>query len=638
MSENASSLQSMLGLDSLSMFGDDEDEGPCDCSVSVDDGTLIVDADDCSGDLAESDTCRQTVIDELTDRGVEQIHVHRSGREYRYEQEGVDLLTASGRFIELVGDRDERLAAEAARDPLSVAEDLRSRVGPIADIGIESELISAGSGVDSYDQVLSPFVGLTVANYYVDRSMAEDARLAEVRELETGSEARIYERSDSVPFYSLDLVDLSLSSEERTILMDAYEAIANGIVEGERAASRAIKHVTDEDVDPVLTSVLAKHTQGYGILEDIFADPSVTDIYVTSPVGANPVRVVVDGQAMTTNVYITEKGVGALASRIRRTSGRAFSRASPTVDAKADLENGTGVRIAGVTDPVSEGVAFAFREQADDKFTLPGLVANDTMPAEAAAFLSVAIERNAAALIAGTRGAGKTTLLGTLLYELSPDTRTVIIEDTLELPVNPLQEVDRDIQALRTGAGSGPEISAADALKTALRLGDGALVVGEIRGEEAQVLYEAMRVGANANAVLGTIHGDGADSVFERVVSDLDVPPSSFGATDLVVTVQAYKTPNGRKRRLSAIEEVMVREDGIYFESLYEIEGDQAKPTGRIDRGESRLIHRLTGPAEEYADIRADIEEREEFIDDLAKDGVTGPHEVAPAYADHRQG
>jgi len=117
--------------------------------------------------------------------------------------------------------------------------------------------------------------------------------------------------------------------------------------------------------------------------------------------------------------------------------------------------------------------------------------------------------------------------------------------------VDALQSVGRDVQALRTGTGDGPEISAAEALRTALRLGDGALVVGEIRGEEAQVLYEAMRVGANANAVVGTIHGDGADDVYERVVSDLGVEPSSFGATDVVVTVQAYRAPDGRNRRLA---------------------------------------------------------------------------------------
>ncbi|WP_436923061.1 ATPase, T2SS/T4P/T4SS family [Halosimplex amylolyticum] len=630
-----SSVLDAVGLDGLTGGGDDEgDDGPCTCDLRIDEGVLLVDASGCDndGDLRASPACRATVVRTLADHTVDGLVVRTSGLEYRYGDRAVSLLSTAGRFVDLLGDRDDRLARTAATDPLSVADETETRVGPVADIAAQSGLLQAAAGVDDYDEALAPTVGLTVGHYFVDRTVDDGARLRDVTELSTGSTARIYGREDSVPLYSLDVVDVTLSVEQREFVLEGYEAIAKGLVEGDRRASQAIEYVSDGDVDPILTSVLGKHTQGYGVLEDLFADPRVTDVYATSPVESNPIRLEVDGQAMTTNVHLTTDGGGALASRIRRTSGRAFSRATPTVDATADLENGTGLRVAGVTDPVAEGVAFAFREQAEDTFTLPELVRNGTMPAEAAGFLSVAIERNAAALIAGTRGAGKTTLLGTLLYEVTPDTRTVVIEDTPELPVNQLQQCDRDVQPLRTGTGEGPEITAADALRTALRLGDGALVVGEIRGEEARVLYEAMRVGANANAVLGTIHGDGADEVFERVVSDLGVPASSFGATDLVVTVQAYRTPTGRKRRLSAIEEVMVGDDEIRFAPLYEIEGDIARSTDRIDRGESRFLDRLTGPAESYSDVRRAVKERGERLAGIAEDGRTSPTEVAAAY------
>jgi len=630
------SVLDAVGLDGLS---DDEsgetDDAPCRCELTIESGTLVVDASDCpgDGDLRASQACRATVVEELAEHTVAELLVRSNGLEYRYGDRAVSLLGTAGRFVDLLGDRDDRLARAAATDPLSVASEVETRVGPVADIASQAGLTQTAAALDDYDDTLAPTIGLTVGHYCVDRTVDDGAQLRDVTELPTGSTARIYGRDDSIPLYSLDIVDVTLSVEQRELLLDGYEAIAKGLVEGDRRASRAIEHVSDGEVDPILTSVLGKHTQGYGVLEDLFADPRVTDVYATSPVESNPIRLEVDGQAMTTNVHLTADGGGALASRIRRTSGRAFSRATPTVDATANLENGTGLRVAGVTDPVAEGVAFAFREQAEDTFTLPELVRNGTMPAEAAGFLSVAIERNAAALVAGTRGAGKTTLLGTLLYEVTPDTRTVVIEDTPELPVNQLQQCDRDVQPLRTGTGDGPEITAADALRTALRLGDGALVVGEIRGEEARVLYEAMRVGANANAVLGTIHGDGAEEVFERVVSDLGVPESSFGATDLVVTVQAYRTPTGRKRRLSAVEEVIVGEDEIRFAPLYEMEGDIARSTDRIDRGESRFLDRLTGPAESYADVRAAIKERGKRLETIAQDGRTSPTEVAAAYA-----
>ncbi|MFC4246741.1 ATPase, T2SS/T4P/T4SS family [Natribaculum luteum] len=608
------------------------------CATTFEDGTLVVDAAGRDGALASSPAWRAAVVRALADRDAADVVVRRRGLEYRYDDCGVALLTAAGRFVDLVADRDERLADLAARDPLEATREATARAGPAAAIAAESGLAVVADRVADYEDALTPSVGLSIAHSFVDRTAVDDAQLRGVRTLETGSEARIYARPDSVPLYALEVVDLELAADERELLLEAYAAVADGVVEGDRVASRAVERVADGPTDPLLTAVLAKHTRGYGVLEDLFADPRVSDVYVTSPVADNPLRVVVDGESMATNIHLTPDGAGALASRVRRTSGRSFSRASPTVDATAELENGTGVRVAGVTGPVADGVAFAFRERADDRFTLPALVANDTMTAEAAAFLSVAVERNAAILVAGTRGAGKTTLLGTLLYELSPGTRTVVIEDTPELPVGPLQSVDRDVQSLRTGTGDGPEISASDALRTALRLGDGALVVGEIRGEEAPVLYEAMRVGANANAVLGTIHGDGGDAVYERVVSDLEVPPSSFGATDLVVTVQAYRMPAGRKRRLAAIEEVVVGEEGVRFESLYELEGDRPTSTARIDRGESRLVDRLAGPTETYADVRAAIDDRRSSLADLAADGRTAPAEVAAVYADRGRG
>ena len=615
------------------LYGGEEPTAGCECSHEFDDRTLLVDANHCNGNLVDSPRCRQSVVEVLAKREARTVVVTADGLKHRYDEASTNVLCSAGRFVELLGDRDDVLARAVVRDPIGTGDSLETRIDVVGDIAIESGLADAVADADEYSDVLSPLVGLEVAYYYVDRSMPETTRIVDVRDLETGSTSRIYERENRVPLYVLDVVDLSLSTAERETVVDGYEAIAEGWVAGDRAPSQAIEFVADEAVDPTLTKVLEKHTDGYGILEDLFADPAVTDVYVTSPVTANPLRIECDGEAMETNVHLTEVGAKALSSRVRRTSGRAFSRAKPTVDATASLANGRKLRIAGVTDPVADGTGFAFREQSDDRFTLPALVANGTLSPEIAGFLSTAIERNAAALIAGTRGSGKTTLLGTLLYEVTPDTRTVVIEDTPELPIGPLQSVGRDVQGLRTGSGDGPEITPVDALRTALRLGDGALVVGEIRGEEARVLYEAMRVGANANAVLGTIHGDGAEEVYERVVTDLRVEPSSFSTTDLVVTVQAYRTEDGRSRRVASVEEVLGTGDDIRFEPLYELDGSEAAATGRIDRGESRFVNEMAGPTESYADVRRAMVRRSELMRTLATDGRFAPNEVAAAYA-----
>jgi len=253
--------------------------------------------------------------------------------------------------------------------------------------------------------------------------------------------------------------------------------------------------------------------------------------------------------------------------------------------------------------------------------------ADGTLTASAGAVLSVATERGGALLSAGPRGSGKTTLLGALLWELPPGVRMVVIEDTPELPVGPLQTAGRDVQALSVGE-SAAELPPETALRTALRLGNGALVVGEVRGEEAAVLYEAMRVGASREAVLGTIHGNGGEAVYERVVSDLGVPASSFAVTDLLVTLETA----GDQRRVRRIEEVVDGEQ-VRFETLFDRTAEGLEPTGRVDRGNSRLVASLARPEESYAAVRDRLAERERLLETLAERGRTDAEAVSEAHA-----
>jgi type IV secretory pathway ATPase VirB11/archaellum biosynthesis ATPase len=294
------------------------------------------------------------------------------------------------------------------------------------------------------------------------------------------------------------------------------------------------------------------------------------------------------------------------------------------VDAATTVGN-EPVRVAGVREPVAEGVGFAFRRGDADAFTLPELVANGTVASDAAALLSLLARRAAATLVAGARGAGKTTLLGALCFELAPTTRAVLVEDTPELPVTALRADDRDVQGLRTSE-RGDGLDAAGALRTALRLGEGALVVGEVRGAEARVLYEAMRVGASSDAVLGTIHGDGAREIRERVVEDLGVSASSFAVTDCVVTCRRVAVDGTAKRRVASIEEVVGEGADASFEPLYALDDDGAlASTGRIDRGESRLVDALAGATEDDEDVRAALAARERVLARRAREGEHDP-------------
>ncbi len=605
-----------------------EDRGWCDCEPSFDGDTLCVDASACGdgGRLECRPDCRATAVDALTERDADAIVVHSSGREARYEDAACALLVAAGRFVEQVCRRDERLAARAHRDPLGAAHEATGRADATADVAAVTGLAELACRVRDYGTALAPAVGLAVSDWLVETAPPPGARLVGARDLDTGGTVRRYAREGGRDRYVLEPLEHGLDPSETELIAAAYGRLAAGDVPGgERAPGRAVRAVApDGTPTDCLSRILRKHTSGYGLLADLFADPAVSDVFVTAPTNENPLRVRTGDGTVPTNVRPTEAGVEGLASRFRQESGRGFSRADPTIDASVTIGD-RRVRVAGVTDPASEGTAFAFRAHDRDTWTLPALIANDTLTAAAAALLSLAVERGRSLLIAGPRGAGKTTLLGALLWELPAPVRTVVIEDTPELPVGPLQAAGRDVQALRTDS-NGTDLDPTAALRTALRFGDGALVLGEVRGEEARALYEAMRVGANSEAVLGTVHGDGAEATYERVVSDLGVPASSFGATDLVVTVERAAA----SRRVGTVEEVADGEDPA-FERLYGRPGGGLEPTGRIDRGNSHLVAAMAAPDETYAGVREALCRRRAHLADLAATGRTGPEAVTTA-------
>ncbi len=579
-------------------------DGECRCASTFETDRLRIDSDDCpgSGRLTEEPACRRTVIEALERRDVDAVCTHAAGFERAYEDESAGLLVAAGRFADAAEFHDEALADRAREDPLGAARVAAGRDGALGRLVAETGLgLFLGS---DYETTLRPHVGPTIARSRVVTRPPADATLKARYELDTGAIVRRY-GGEPLGTYHLTPPEHRLDTEETATLAAAHRRLARGSVSGgERAASRAVRSVAEAG-HPVetLTAALKKHTRGLGVFDDCFADPAVTDAFATAPVTENRLRVRCDGETFRTNVRLTDDGAAALASRFRRSSGRAFSQASPTLDASAEA-GGRRIRIAGVTDPVSDGTGFTFRAHDESAFRLSDLIENETIPTEAAAFLSVAIERGAATLVAGARGAGKTTLLGALLWEIPPDVRTVAIEDTPELPVSELQSDRRDVQPLRVTTGDGASITATEALRTALRLGDGALVVGEVRGEEAKVLYEAMRVGAADGTVLGTIHGGGGKSVKERVVTDLGVPESAFADTDLVVTVEAYDDDGERRRRLKSVEAVERTPNGIAFEPLYDAE------TRTLRTIDDHTIERLREPTETTGDVRKAIRNR----------------------------
>lgn len=322
-----------------------------------------------------------------------------------------------------------------------------------------------------------------------------------------------------------------------------------------------------------LAEVLARYTAGLGIAENFLEDTHVQDVYIDAPAHQNPIYVTIGGLPdarargrCRTNVCLGATDAESLLARFRTESGRPFSEARPYLE--TDL-SGYSTRVTAIGKPLSpEGIAIALRRHSTDPWTLPRLIEAGSLTPLAAGLLSFLIDGQSTILVAGSRGAGKTSLLGALLLEFPRSQRILTVEDTLELPSDTMKRLGFKVQSMqvRSSLGGMGELGADEALRLSLRLGESAIVMGEVRGQEARTLYEAMRTGTAGSSVLGTIHGSSARSVFERVVHDMGIPAKAFSATDIVV-VAGLRRPFGSQksmRRVTEIAEVDKEREGAF--------------------------------------------------------------------------
>ncbi len=363
-----------------------------------------------------------------------------------------------------------------------------------------------------------------------------------------------------------------------------------------------------------LSKILVRQTIGFGLIEVLLLDENLQDIFLNAPIAQNPifVRHSKYGDCVT-NIIPSYEDADSWAAKLRLQSGRPLDEANPILD--TDLFFGqTRARVAAIQKPLSpQGIAYALRRHRDDPWTLPLFINNKMINSFAAGLMSFIIDGNRTILIAGTRSSGKTSLLGSSMLEILPSVRTLVIEDTLELPVDSLRKLDYNIQRMKVRSAlleTTNEIEAAEGIRTSLRLGDSALIIGEVRSSEAKALYEAMRVGALANVVAGTIHGASPYGVFDRVVNDLGVPVTSFKATDIIIVANPIRTPDGLhyKKRVTQIAEVRknwtndpLEEKGFVDLMKYNVEKDELEPTEDLMNGDSEIIKAIAGNVKGWA-------------------------------------
>jgi hypothetical protein len=257
-------------------------------------------------------------------------------------------------------------------------------------------------------------------------------------------------------------------------------------------------------------------------------------------------------------------------------------------------------------------LAFAFRRHREKPWTFPLFMRAKFIDPLYAGLMGFIIDGGRACLIAGGRSSGKTSLLGAMMLEIMRKYRLIVQEDTLELPVVHMRQLGYNVSRLKSRSvitHIETELAADEALRTALRLGDSVLILGEVRSVEGKALFEAMRIGALANFVAGTIHGESAYGVYDRIVNDLGVPNTSFKAIDLITICSMLNSPDGlhRFRRVTGLTEVRkewkndpATEGGFVNLMEYSAKEDRLKPTAVLTDGESETLNEISKRVREW--------------------------------------
>jgi len=394
-------------------------------------------------------------------------------------------------------------------------------------------------------------------------------------------------------------------------LREVFYNIAKDLIE-EIAEFKKVK-LKRSEVES-LANILIRYTVGFGLIETLLQDDRIQDISVNSPANKAPIFVThADFEDCKTNIVPEQDEVDGWASRLRMISGKPLDASNPILDTEIETPSARA-RVSVIGKPLNPyGLGFSFRRHRDKPWTLALFVKNNMISAEAAGLLSFIIDGARTFLIAGTRGSGKSSFLTALIIEIMRKYRIITVEDTLELPTLQFADLGYNIQpmSVRSALSATKEGMSADmGIRSTLRLGDSCLIVGEVRSTEAIALYEAMRVGALANVVGGTIHGDSPYGVYDRLVNDLGVPKTSFKATDLVIVANPVKSSDGlhRVRRITRITEVRKGwendpelEGGFADLFKYNSKTDKLEITDDLLNGESDLLKAIGSNVKQWA-------------------------------------
>ncbi|NJD03445.1 MAG: secretion system protein E [Ruminiclostridium sp.] len=389
--------------------------------------------------------------------------------------------------------------------------------------------------IDKYS-VDEPHASISI-NYDNDQgSYLYKVEEEELTEFERALLEQVYEEMTSL----LTLHDLPEEKDKSDFLRKKISEIANSF--GISFESKSLEKIL---------YYIKRNVVGYGKMNPLMMDPNIEDISCN---GYNvPIYIYHRKyqQNIKTNIFFDENELDTFVLVMAERSGKMLSRAAPMIN--STLPDGSRLQATYSSEISTRGSSFTIRKFREEPFTPVDLIDYKTFSNNMLAYLWLCMENRKNLIFAGGTASGKTSALNAISLFMPPAAKIVSIEDTRELRLphdNWLPSVTRMSEMSKEG-----EIDMYELLRQAMRQRPEYIIVGEIRGKEAQTLFQAMSTG---HTTYSTMHATDVEEVISRLQNEpMNIPLMMFHALDIIcIQVLTYTADGKRVRRNKVIAEV----------------------------------------------------------------------------------
>jgi flagellar protein FlaI len=364
--------------------------------------------------------------------------------------------------------------------------------------------------------------------------------------------------------YAMEFEDAETPEDQRNILLGLIDRITgngeqttdeNGVLAFlkkllKKTGNTKLK-LSERDVK-VLKYLALKDKLGMGYLEPLILDTNIEDISCS---GLGPIFVEhkVFKSLRTSFEFAKHEELDGFVIRLSERIKKPVTFRQPVVD--ATLPDGSRINIVYGQDVSRNGSNFTIRKFGETPLSIIELAQFGSISWEMAAYMSLALEEGMNVFVSGETASGKTTLLNSLTVFIEPNAKIITIEDTPEVQVphpNWIREATRAAKPGEEGSGVGMF----DLLKAALRQRPDEIIIGEIRGEEGLIAFQAMQTG---HSCMATFHASSVEKLIQRLTgSPINVPKTYVDNLNIVVIQTAVKLPTGKPgRRAVSICEII---------------------------------------------------------------------------------